>query len=124
MTDECFFCNVPEERVIDRWSNWFVMRDMHPVSEGHTLVILNEHKASITELTPRDWKQLQKILDHHMNELREELGCTDFNVGVNDGPSAGQTIPHVHFHIIPRKEGDCENPRGGVRKVKPPLVEY
>jgi diadenosine tetraphosphate (Ap4A) HIT family hydrolase len=109
--------------MVDEGVEWYVIRDKYPVSEGHTLIILNDHRSSVSDLSGWPWAELREIIDAQMIQLRKMTGCTGFNIGINDGSAAGQTIPHLHVHLIPRHEGDCEDPRGGVRKVKPPLVD-
>lgn len=120
----CPFCDMEEGRIIEQGLDWYVIRDNYPVNEGHTLIVLNYHRGYMSAVGEGAWMELKELLDDQMSQLRDELGCTDFNIGINDGPAAGQTIPHLHVHLIPRFEGDCENPRGGVRKVKLPLVDY
>lgn len=122
---DCPFCDIDRSSWV--WHEaplWTCVRDGFPVNEGHTLILLNRHVASLFEVTPEEWRQLQVAIWQTREELERMYGYTEFNVGVNVGTSAGQTIPHLHVHVIPRREGDCEEPRGGVRKVKPPLVEY
>ena len=121
---DCPFCDIEPGRIISESEKWYVIRDNYPVNRGHTLIILKRHQASFFRTTEAEWDDLGDVLYGVQTQLRKEFGCTDFNVGVNVGAAAGQTVPHVHVHVIPRFEGDCENPRGGVRKVKPPLVDY
>lgn len=118
MTDQnCLFCNVPEEEKLWVSPLWFARLDKFPVTEGHTLLIPNRHVANVDELTPEEWTALRGHI------LQTVDG--DFNIGINRGPLAGQTVFHVHVHVFPRKEGDIEgSPRGGVRNFKKPLVAY
>ena len=120
----CPFCNIDQKRVISQTVFWYVVRDLYPVNKGHTLIILKKHEPSIMGICSLAWDDLRQIIYNVVDDLRENFDCNGFNIGVNDGESAGQTIPHLHIHVIPRFDGDCENPRGGVRKVKPPLVDY
>jgi len=125
MSEECPFCELEAKRVINYGSNmWFVIRDNYPVNSGHSLVVLSRHEPDLFDVSSIEWGDLWGVLLDLQDDLRELTGCTAFNVGVNVGEAAGQTVPHVHIHVIPRHEGDCEDPRGGVRKVKPPLVDY
>ena len=121
---DCPFCDIDENRIVYLGMDWYVIRDNYPVNEGHTLIILKNHLGSVLEISHLAWRELHEILLKATDRLTKDLGCTDFNIGINDGVAAGQTIPHLHVHVIPRFEGDCEDPRGGVRKVKPPLVPY
>jgi diadenosine tetraphosphate (Ap4A) HIT family hydrolase len=98
----------------------FAIEDGYPVTAGHTLVIPKRHVAEYFELSDaerRDADRLLKCLQEKMT--REDPRITGYNIGVNCGASAGQTIFHVHYHLIPRRDGDTENPRGGVRGVIP-----
>jgi len=120
----CPFCDI--QRSHWTWHGaplWKCFRDAYPVSEGHTLLVPHRHVASLFEITSGEWEELRIALDCTREELERMYGYTEFNVGVNVGAAAGQTVFHLHVHVIPRREGDCESPRGGVRKVKPPLVE-
>ena len=125
MSESCPFCDV--ERPQWTWHEaplWKCLRDIYPVSEGHTLIVTKRHVDSLFEVEQEEWTQLQVALQCTREELERVYGYTNFNVGVNVGEAAGQTIMHLHVHVIPRQEGDSDNPRGGVRKVKKPLVEY
>ena len=98
--------------------------DLFPSAEGHTLVIPLRHVGKLSELTPSEssglWQEAMRILAAAQSR---EPGV-DFTVGVNDGPLAGQTVSHVHLHIIPRRAGDVPDPRGGVRWVIPTTAAY
>jgi ATP adenylyltransferase len=99
--------------------------DKFPVTEGHTLIIPKRHVAKYFELYQPELNAAQSLL----SQMKQEIARTDgkvggFNMGVNDGVSAGQTIFHCHIHLIPRREGDVENPRGGVRGVIPAKQNY
>lgn len=128
MTKECPFCAIGEsidhERIVAQSSHAFVVRDGFPVSSGHTLVIPKRHVGSFFELTEVERSQILSLLDEQRAALISELGVQDFNVGINDGPLAGQTVPHCHVHLIPRFEGDVADPRGGVRWLIPHKANY
>jgi len=95
-----------------------VIRDAFPVSPGHTLIIPHRHIGSFFELTLPERENLLQLLDQARAELQRSNPVPDgFNVGINDGPAAGQTVPHLHIHLIPRYAGDMADPRGGVRWV-------
>ena len=98
--------------------------DAYPVNDGHTLVISKRQATDIFGLTEQEFSHLHDILTAVKERLRMEFNPTGFNVGANVGESAGQTVMHFHLHIIPRFDGDVENPRGGVRNVKPAKVPY
>jgi diadenosine tetraphosphate (Ap4A) HIT family hydrolase len=123
-SSNCPFCALPPERVIDAEDLAIVIRDGFPVAEGHTLVIPRRHVGSFFELTPQEQASILGLLDRAQRQLREQLRVDAFNIGVNDGPAAGQTVPHVHVHLIPRRAGDVPDPRGGVRWVVPAKAAY
>jgi len=98
--------------------------DGYPVSPGHTLVIPKRHVGSLTDLTPEEAKALWALLSVARARLDEELRPDGYNLGVNDGRAAGQTVMHLHVHLIPRFDGDRADPRGGVRWVIPEKADY
>ena len=118
----CPFCQ--PERVVGETEYFYIVRDAYPVNEGHLLAVLKRHEPSFLEIDRQEWDDLYHAVHRARKLLAEELQAEQFNIGVNIGVAAGQTIPHVHIHMIPRQPGDCDNPRGGVRNVKPPLVDY
>lgn len=99
-------------------------RDGYPVTEGHTLFIPTQHVSTANELPPGALASLMEAAAEEGARMREAGMCDDFNLGLNDGPLAGQTIPHLHLHLIPRREGDVPDPRGGVRWVIPSKADY
>ena len=101
-----------------------VIRDGFPISPGHTLVIPNRHIGSFFELSPEERQSLLDLLDAAKLVLDSELKPDGYNIGINDGPSAGQTVPHLHIHLIPRYNGDQTDPRGGVRWIIPEKADY
>ena len=124
MTD-CLFCSIPHDRIIKENDLAFAMRDGFPVTEYHTLIIPKRHAETYFDMT-RDEKE---ACDELMTQLRSEIldidsSVTGFNIGMNAGLSAGQTIFHCHIHLIPRRDGDVEQPRGGVRGVIPNKQSY
>lgn len=122
MSEDCPFCSPMD--VIAETTHFHIVRDHFPVNPGHTLVILKRHEPSALNLTREEWTDLYDAIDLASSTIDREHGTSELNIGVNIGAAAGQTIPHVHIHVIPRYTGDCENPRGGVRKVKPALADY
>lgn len=102
----------------------FSLRDNFPISEGHTLIIPKRTVRSIFELTDREVNACWELLKTEKTSLEKKLQPNGFNIGINDGPIAGQTILHAHIHIIPRFEGDHPNPRGGIRAVIPDKADY
>lgn len=94
------------------------------VSPGHTLIIPRRHVGSFFETTANERASLLTLLDRAQMQLATQLRPQGFNIGINDGLAAGQTVPHVHIHLIPRFVGDVSDPRGGVRWVLPEKARY
>ena len=95
----------------------FAIRDNFPVSPGHTLVIPKRRVASVFELREEEFSYCWQLVQQEKDRLASELNPDGFNIGINDGEAAGQTVSHAHIHIIPRFKGDHPEPRGGVRAV-------
>jgi len=112
----CLFCTDP--RGVSLTSELaYSARDTYAASPGHTLVIPKRHVASFFELTPEEIEDCMSLINKEKKILDEEFHPDGYNIGVNVGQAAGQSIMHVHIHIIPRYKGDVENPQGGVRHV-------
>jgi diadenosine tetraphosphate (Ap4A) HIT family hydrolase len=120
----CPFCTLPESRVIDRTPLGLVIRDGFPISPGHTLIIPMRHVGSFFELEAAERSELLDLLDRSKVGLDREFSPQGYNIGINDGLSAGQTVPHLHIHLIPRYRGDRSDPRGGVRWIIPEKADY
>jgi diadenosine tetraphosphate (Ap4A) HIT family hydrolase len=120
----CLFCHLPDSRIIDSNPLALVIRDAYPVSPGHTLIIPKRHIGSFFEATTEERQELLALLDQAQLKLLEELNPDAFNIGINDGASAGQTIAHLHIHLIPRYLNDLADPRGGVRWIIPEKAKY
>ena len=120
----CPFCTLPEDRIVDQDNLAMVIRDGFPVSPGHTLVIPKRHVGSFFELGQEEIQAMMTLLRDAKANLDKEFSPDSYNVGVNDGPQAGQTVPHVHMHLIPRYQGDVKDPRGGVRWLIPEKADY
>ena len=121
--DKCVFCSDLKD-VIAKSEHWYAIYDKYPVSEGHVLLITNRHISSFFDLTEEEIKEISPMLKYIKNKLDDKYFPNGYNIGVNCGRSAGQTIPHCHIHIIPRYNGDCEDPSGGVRGVIPGKQKY
>lgn len=124
ITKECPFCQVDESRILASRENCFALLDLFAVSEGHTLIIPRRHVANYFELSPEEQGELWDFVNECQKILQEKYSPDGFNVGINVNAAAGQSIPHVHIHLIPRYEGDVANPRGGVRGVIPAKQNY
>jgi diadenosine tetraphosphate (Ap4A) HIT family hydrolase len=103
---------------------WAAFRDGYPKAEGHTLVIPKRHTASLFDLPDEEQASLGRLVALIRTKLAAELRPDGFKIGVNDGPAAGQTVPHARGHVIPRRAGDVPDPRGGVRWVIPAKAAY
>ena len=118
-TDRCPFCEPDADRVWLQSDIGIVLWDAFPVTEGHTLVVPRQHVASIYELPAEQQAALWTLVAEARSRLVEDLAPDGFNIGLNDGLAAGQTILHAHIHIIPRRDGEVNDPRGGVRWIIP-----
>jgi len=101
-----------------------VVLDGYPVSRGHTLIIPKRHVGSFFELETKEREDILSMLDEAKTRLDASYAPDGYNIGINDGPAAGQTVPHLHIHLIPRYEGDQGDPRGGVRWIFPEKADY
>ena len=102
----------------------YVVRDGFPVSEGHTLIIPKRHVSSWFETHAIEKAAILQAMDEVKLLLDDEFSPDGYNVGINDGEAAGQTVLHLHVHLIPRYKGDSEDPRGGVRWIVPDKAKY
>ena len=121
---ECPFCDVDQARIAWASSHAVALRDGFPVSEGHTLIVPRRHVESVFDLETAELSSVWELVAAARKELTARLSPDGFTVGVNDGVAAGQTVEHAHVHVIPRFEGDVEDPRGGVRWVRPDRAAY
>ena len=120
----CPFCTLPPQRIIDESQYGVVIRDGFPISPGHTLIIPSRHVGSFFELQEKERSELLMLLDRAKAVLDAEFKPQGYNIGINDGPAAGQTVPHLHIHLIPRYANDRSDPRGGVRWIIPEKADY
>lgn len=124
MSSTCPFCHPNRDLV---WLNAdiaLVLWDTYPISKGHSLIIPMQHVASVYELSAEDQTVLWSMVAEARQRLIKDLNPDGFNIGLNDGVAAGQTVPHAHIHLIPRYEGDVADPRGGVRWILPDKAKY
>lgn len=119
----CLFCTDPKGVSLED-ELAYSARDTYAVSPGHTLVIPRRHVASFFDLTPEEIKACMELITKERSLLDKEFNPDGYNIGVNVGPAAGQSIFHVHIHVIPRYKGDVDNPQGGVRHVIPKKGHY
>ena len=124
--EDCIFCKKINCKILKQLKYFFIIRDTaYPVTEHHTLIITNRHVSDFFELSDEENIELNQILKDQKKELKDlDNNISGFNVGINIGKDAGQSIMHCHIHLIPRRKGDVEDPRGGVRGVIPERQKY
>lgn len=120
----CTFCTLPPARVLGQNEHAVWIRDAFPVSPGHSLVIPRRHVGSFFEVSDGERSSLLELLGVAKMAAESEFAPAGYNIGINDGSAAGQTVPHLHIHLIPRYVGDMPDPRGGVRWVIPSKADY
>lgn len=113
----CVFCDY-EDKLLENDLACAVY-DRHPVSPGHVLIIPKRHVASFFETSREERKALLELLEKAREHIIADFSPHGFNIGINEGRAAGQTIAHLHIHLIPRYEGDVAEPRGGIRGAIP-----
>jgi diadenosine tetraphosphate (Ap4A) HIT family hydrolase len=122
---DCIFCQHAEDRVVTSNALAFAIRDNYPVTPLHTLAISKRHAPSFFDLFEPERRAINLLLDEIRTEImRKDVSVCGFNIGMNCGDVAGQTIGHAHVHLIPRRKGDVQDPRGGVRGVIPGKSTY
>ena len=120
----CPFCILEPDRIISASDHSLTIRDGFPVSQGHTLIIPRRHVQSFFELKAIEKAAILQAMDEAREALEKEFSLDGYNIGINDGETAGQTVMHLHVHLIPRYMGDTEDPRGGVRWIFPDKAKY
>ena len=121
----CVFCDPPQKKILAENSLGLLVRDSFPVTTLHLLAVPRRHVSDYFEISQAERKALDRLLEHARTLVLNQDGTVSgFNVGINAGTTAGQTIPHCHVHLIPRREDDVANPRGGVRGVIPGKQDY
>jgi diadenosine tetraphosphate (Ap4A) HIT family hydrolase len=124
MVTECVFCSCENEEILFSNDIAFVIKDSSPVNPGHLLIIPFRHIDNYFNLTTQERRAIATLIEKAKEYLVERYAPDGYNIGVNIGEAAGQTIMHVHVHLIPRYYGDTPNPRGGVRGVIPEKQAY
>ena len=120
----CPFCNADASKVLMANDHAIAFFDGFPVTPGHSLIIPRRHISSFFEATKEEQAALFDLLGEMRQRLLAERNPDGFNIGINDGAAAGQTVMHLHMHLIPRYAGDTEDPRGGVRWIMPVKAPY
>jgi len=109
------FSNLPKDRIIHQSENFFLIFDSFPVSPGHVLIISNEPKDHFFSLSQTELQGLSAMILKAKEMIEQQYQPDGYNIGVNCGEAAGQTVPHFHCHVIPRYQGDMARPQGGIR---------
>lgn len=120
----CLFCNYNKDEYICENELAFALFDNFPVNEGHALIIPKRHFDNFFDATQNEIVAIYDLIHKVKEIIDKKYKPTGYNVGVNIGHDGGQTIMHLHVHLIPRYHGDIDNPRGGIRKLKRELVPY
>ena len=109
------FSEISEDKKINKGEYFFMVYDGFPVSPGHILIISNEEKLDYFSLSKKEKVELSNLIEIAKRIIEKERNPDGYNIGMNCGEAAGQTVMHFHCHVIPRYLGDMENPRGGIR---------
>ena len=120
----CPFCHLEKSRITLDNDSAVAFIDAFPVTEGHTLIVPKRHVVSLFDLSEAELSEVWKLVSLVRGKLMGELKTDGFNIGVNDGPAAGQTVMHAHVHVIPRRKNDVADSRGGIRWVMPNKAAY
>jgi diadenosine tetraphosphate (Ap4A) HIT family hydrolase len=121
---KCPFCPPREHEVLESHPLAIAIKDSYPLTRGHSLVVPRRHVSSFFELTVDERLAILELLDRSKVTLDGEYAPDAYNIGINDGAAAGQTVMHLHVHLIPRYKGDADDPRGGVRWIFPAKAAY
>jgi len=124
MKHNCPFCSNIEARVIYDNENAYLIYDKFPVSPGHILIISKRHISSFFDLNQNEHRSICELIPKAKEIIEQKFNPQGYNIGVNIGRDAGQTILHCHIHVIPRYTNDSENPQGGIRKIINGVGEY
>ena len=120
-----YFFNILDDEIVDEYKHFFIIRDLFPVTNLHSLVIPKRHIVSYFECNKDEYDEILLVLNTQKTELKlTDDSITGFNIGINIGEDAGQTVFHFHIHIIPRRKHDIDNPKGGIRGVIPDKQKY
>ena len=125
MANKCIFCKLSNLQVEREYKNFYSIKDQYPVTKDHTLIITKRHLENYFDLNKGELDEFNKIIKKEKILLeKNDSKICGFNIGINQGIVAGQTIMHCHIHLIPRRKSDTKNPMGGVRGVIPSKQNY
>jgi diadenosine tetraphosphate (Ap4A) HIT family hydrolase len=120
----CPFCDMEKEAIVFENKLAKAFFDKYPVQKGHLLIVPKRHIQTYFDANTEEIMAIHELIKQGKEMLDKDHSPDGYNVGVNIGPFGGQTVMHLHFHLIPRYKGDIEDPRGGIRKAIPNLVPY
>jgi diadenosine tetraphosphate (Ap4A) HIT family hydrolase len=114
-TENCIFCKKNNEKSLYTGDNFYLIYDSYPVNKGHILIISKKHKMDYFTLNSAEKKELNQLIIKAREIIEKDNTPSGYNIGMNCGEDAGQTVMHFHCHLIPRYHGDMKDPRGGIR---------
>jgi diadenosine tetraphosphate (Ap4A) HIT family hydrolase len=120
----CPFCHLEEGQKLLENKNAVAFYDKYPVQKGHLLIIPRDHVETYFDASEQQLVAIHELIKQGKEMIDQQYSPDGYNIGVNVGYYGGQTVHHLHFHLIPRYKGDIEDPRGGIRKAIPNLVKY
>ncbi len=120
----CLFCHPKDDEILEETSHALLIQDSFPASPGHCLIVPKRHIATYFEATEEENRDFYLLMNRAKDRIEKEFQPDGYNIGSNNGLAAGQSVFHLHIHIIPRYEGDVENPKGGIRWVVPKNATY
>tara|TARA_R100001530_G_C4301393_1_gene150562 strand:+ start:804 stop:1202 length:399 start_codon:yes stop_codon:yes gene_type:complete len=122
---ECVFCKDIDNRVVEENNSAFAIYDVFPVTKHHVLILPKKHIRTYFDLKPSELYDCNRLIHLMRKEIiKKDNSVTGFNIGINDGKEAGQTVFHCHIHLIPRRDGDVKDPTGGIRGIVPSKQNY
>lgn len=120
----CPFCQLEQDQIVLENNGAIAFFDKYPVQKGHLLVIPKKHVETYFDASEEQLLAIHQLIKEGKRLIDEQYNPDGYNIGVNIGHYGGQTIHHLHFHLIPRYKGDVKDPRGGIRKAIPNLIPY
>ncbi len=120
----CTFCHLGKERIFHEHELVAGIWDTYPLNPGHALLVPRRHIARWFDATPEEQAALTAAIDKAKTAIEEVHTPQGYNIGFNDQKAGGQSVPHLHIHVIPRYEGDVPNPKGGIRNIIPARAAY
>ena len=120
----CLFCHPKPEEIIEETEHALLITDSFPVSNGHCLIVPRRHIETFFDCTEEENREFHYLTLQAKKYVEKNYSPDGYNIGCNNGVDAGQSVFHLHIHVIPRYKGDVENPKGGVRWVVPKNSQY